>query len=74
MRGTASRKVHNNYELLSFNFGPTLLAWMEREAPDVYADVRRSDGLSQERRAGTATPWRRCTATSSCRWPPAATR
>lgn len=46
------RKVHDNYELLSFNFGPTLLAWMEREAPDVYEDVRHADRVSQQRRGG----------------------
>ena len=31
------------YEHLSFDFGPTLLDWMEREAPRVYRDVLRSD-------------------------------
>ncbi len=31
------------YESLSFDFGPTLLDWLEREAPDVYKAVLRSD-------------------------------
>ena len=31
------------YEHLSFDFGPTLLDWMEREAPKVYRAVLRSD-------------------------------
>jgi alpha-amylase/alpha-mannosidase (GH57 family) len=31
------------YEHLSFDFGPTLLDWMEREAPAVYRSVLRSD-------------------------------
>ncbi|HKC40730.1 MAG TPA: hypothetical protein VKC15_14395, partial [Gemmatimonadales bacterium] len=31
------------YEFLSFDFGPTLLDWMEREAPETYAGVIRSD-------------------------------
>jgi hypothetical protein len=31
------------YEQLSFDFGPTLLDWMEREAPTVYQAVLRSD-------------------------------
>ena len=31
------------YRQLSFDFGPTLLEWMEREAPAVYRAVLRSD-------------------------------
>src|SRR5213075_1297039 len=31
------------YPSLSFDFGPTLLDWMEREAPDVYKAVLRAD-------------------------------
>ena len=31
------------YRHLSFDFGPTLLDWMEREAPGVYQDVLRAD-------------------------------
>ena len=31
------------YPSLSFDFGPTLLDWMEREAPDVYRAVLRAD-------------------------------
>src|SRR3990172_10272453 len=26
--------ILNNYSRISFNFGPTLLAWLERKAPD----------------------------------------
>ena len=29
-------QIANNYEKISFNFGPTLLSWMEASAPDVY--------------------------------------
>jgi alpha-amylase/alpha-mannosidase (GH57 family) len=28
-------KIINNYAKISFDFGPTLLAWMESNAPDV---------------------------------------
>ncbi|MEX1005159.1 MAG: DUF3536 domain-containing protein [Acidimicrobiia bacterium] len=36
-------RVVSNYERMSFNFGPTLLAWMEHAAPDVYAEVIAAD-------------------------------
>ena len=39
----------NLLEYLSFNFGPTLLAWMEREAPEVYARVLQADAASADR-------------------------
>jgi alpha-amylase/alpha-mannosidase (GH57 family) len=42
----------NNYGNISFNFGPTLLAWMEVQAPDVYQALVEADRLSQERFSG----------------------
>jgi alpha-amylase/alpha-mannosidase (GH57 family) len=44
--------IVNNYSTMSFNFGPTLLAWMEDLAPDVYAAIVEADRLSQERFSG----------------------
>ena len=44
--------IVNNYSNISFNFGPTLLAWMEVHAADVYAAVVEADRLSQERFSG----------------------
>jgi len=35
--------IVNNYARISFNFGPTLLHWMERNAPEAYADVIAAD-------------------------------
>ena len=32
--------IVNNYELLSFNVGPTLMSWLERHQPDVYERIR----------------------------------
>jgi len=32
-------EIMNCFEYMSFNFGPTLLTWMEGMAPDVYARV-----------------------------------
>ena len=37
------------YEYLSFDFGPTLLDWMEREAREIYDVVIRADRASVER-------------------------
>jgi alpha-amylase/alpha-mannosidase (GH57 family) len=44
--------IVNNYANISFNFGPTLLAWTEVHAPDVYQAVVEADRLSQERFSG----------------------
>jgi alpha-amylase/alpha-mannosidase (GH57 family) len=42
--------IVDNYVHLSFNFGPTLLAWLERERPDVHARVIEADQQGLERR------------------------
>ncbi len=42
----------NNYAHISFNFGPTLLSWMEEKAPKVYASILQADKLSQEKFSG----------------------
>ncbi|GBD25443.1 Alpha-amylase 1 [bacterium HR30] len=41
--------LRNNYSAISFNFGPTLLAWLEREHPELYAEVLRADAEGKER-------------------------
>ncbi len=35
--------VVNNYELMSFNFGPTLLSWLEHNAPLTYERIIKAD-------------------------------
>ena len=35
-----------NYPLISFNFGPTLLAWMIRKAPEIYRRILEGDRAS----------------------------
>ncbi len=42
-------RIINLYEWVSFNFGPTLLEWLERAAPDTYQAVLDADRLSRER-------------------------
>ena len=39
--------LRNNYNRISFNFGPTLLTWMEHASPDVYAQILLADRESQ---------------------------
>ena len=42
----------NNYEYMSFNFGPTLLSWMEEFAPGAYERVIKADIQSVENHNG----------------------
>lgn len=42
----------SNYEKMSFNFGPTLLSWLERHRSDVYKHILDADRQSQESRGG----------------------
>src|SRR4051812_113021 len=47
--------IVNNYVHLSFNFGPTLLAWLERQTPEIYRSVLEADARSvKERGHGNA--------------------
>jgi alpha-amylase/alpha-mannosidase (GH57 family) len=41
-------KIVNNYARISFNFGPTLLSWMEERAPETYERILRADRESQQ--------------------------
>ena len=42
----------NNYAWMSYNFGPTLLSWMQEFAPEVLRGIIEGDRLSRERRRG----------------------
>jgi alpha-amylase/alpha-mannosidase (GH57 family) len=46
------QRIVNNYEHLSFNFGPTLLSWMEKYHPFTYAKVLEADTRSAKRFGG----------------------
>ena len=39
--------IVNNYSRISFNFGPTLLSWMERRDPETYKSILEADKISQ---------------------------
>ena len=53
-------KIPNNYSKISFNFGPTLLAWLEQKAPQVYANILLADQISQRRYAGHGSALAQC--------------
>ncbi|MDR7435709.1 MAG: DUF3536 domain-containing protein [Armatimonadota bacterium] len=45
-------EIVNNYARISFDFGPTLLAWLERNAHEVTTAILQADRESQTRYAG----------------------
>ncbi|MBL8948277.1 MAG: glycoside hydrolase, partial [Myxococcales bacterium] len=50
-RGYITR-ILSNYARMSFNFGPTLLSWLERSRRDVYRSIVAADGQSRKRFSG----------------------
>ena len=45
-------QIVNNYARISFNFGPTLLSWLEEHAPQTYEQILKADRESQRRFSG----------------------
>ncbi len=45
-------RIVNNYEKISFNFGPTLLDWLQKNSPDTYKKIIAADQASMKSRAG----------------------
>ena len=48
----APNAVANNYAKISFNFGPTLLTWLERAHPETYQHILAADKESAAQRGG----------------------
>lgn len=46
------KEIINNYQYISFNFGPTLLAWLENKEPDIYRHIIEADKKSVLERNG----------------------
>src|SRR5512134_1388278 len=44
--------IVSNYSRMSFNFGPTLLSWMETHSPDIYQAILDADRQSIAWRSG----------------------
>lgn len=45
-------EIINNYRYMSFNFGPTLLSWMEENDSDAYKSIIAAEWASQQRSPG----------------------
>jgi alpha-amylase/alpha-mannosidase (GH57 family) len=45
-------KIVNNYAKISFNFGPSLLSWLEDQTPPVYRAILEADQKSREAFSG----------------------
>jgi alpha-amylase/alpha-mannosidase (GH57 family) len=45
-------KIPNNYARISFNFGPTLLAWLADKSPELYENIIAADRMSRETFSG----------------------
>ncbi|MBI4503698.1 MAG: DUF3536 domain-containing protein, partial [Gemmatimonadetes bacterium] len=48
-RGGRIARIVNTLDCISYDLGPTLATWMEREAPDTYAAFLESDRVSRAR-------------------------
>ncbi|MFH1621529.1 MAG: DUF3536 domain-containing protein [Candidatus Omnitrophota bacterium] len=44
--------IVNNYANISFNFGPTLLAWMQNHEPEIYKGIITADKISLQKFSG----------------------
>ncbi|MFW5876283.1 MAG: DUF3536 domain-containing protein [Myxococcota bacterium] len=45
-------RIVNNYARISFNFGPTLLSWMEQARPEIYRAILEADERSRRQHGG----------------------
>ncbi|MBP7652434.1 DUF3536 domain-containing protein [Candidatus Dependentiae bacterium] len=48
LNGNSVLKIINNYAYMNFNFGPTLLVWLERNNPVIYERIIQGDKLSRK--------------------------
>lgn len=53
-------EIVNNYERINFDFGPTLLSWLESNAREVYDAVLAADKASQSRFSGHGSAIAQC--------------
>src|SRR5262245_47103570 len=49
---TGEAKTVNNYESISFNFGPTLLSWLEQNHRETYDRIIDADRVSSPKNGG----------------------
>ncbi len=53
-------QIFNNYSHISFDFGPTLLSWMEKNVPETYGVIIDSDRESRKAFAGHGSAMAHC--------------
>jgi alpha-amylase/alpha-mannosidase (GH57 family) len=53
-------KIVNNYAGISFDFGPTLLSWMEQKSPETYRAILDADRMSAQRFSGHGSAMAQC--------------
>jgi len=46
------QEILNNYHKISFNFGPTVLSWMQDKDPELYASIQLADRVTSVQRSG----------------------
>lgn len=54
------KEIINNYTKISFNFGPTLLDWMENNEPELYRTIIEADKESQKNFSGHGSAIAQC--------------
>ncbi len=53
-------RIVNNYARISFNFGPTLLAWMQEKSPETYQLILDADSESRRLHSGHGSAVAQC--------------
>src|SRR5947209_5214681 len=53
-------EIVNNYAKISFNFGPTLMFWLERHRNELYQQILKADRLSCEAHSGHGNAIAQC--------------
>jgi alpha-amylase/alpha-mannosidase (GH57 family) len=53
-------RIVDNYSRISFNFGPTLLSWMQERAQDILGAIQQADQESQRRFSGHGSALAQC--------------
>jgi len=46
------QEILNNYHKISFNFGPTVLSWMQEKDPELYASIQLADRVTSVQHSG----------------------
>lgn len=52
--------IVNNYSKISFNFGSTLLSWLKKKEPEIYAAIIEADKVSRENFSGHGSAIAQC--------------